>query len=491
MTQDRALQHSFVYSLVESKATSTAKYFFDHEASDLMLGSLIALDQMDNGNLKPEQVAPFLLSGNAALKETASWIVSHHPEWGDALTGFFRDALNKKVISVEEQTELQKQLAALSSNAAIQELIATTLQTGSAELRLLALRAMAQSDLETAPASWTGEITKILSGKELVPEAIAVARAVPAAKEKSSGLSAALLKIARDESQLAEVRLNALAAAPNIAGLEPELFDFLVANLDSAKPVLTRGAATFVLTREKLSQEQLLALTDLFKTVGPLEATRLLSAFEKSAATNEIVGAKLISALKNAKTVNSLRVDRLKSLFEKYPAPVQAQAEPLYAMLNVDAQKQAAHIDELLAALKNGDVRRGQTVFNGPKAVCSSCHSIGYLGGHVGPDLTTIGAVRTERDLLEAIIFPSASFVRSFEPMMVVTKSGDDYSGIVKKDAREEIVLVTGPNAEVKIARADISEMRPGTISVMPAGLDEQLTKQELADLIAFLKATR
>ena len=74
--------------------------------------------------------------------------------------------------------------------------------------------------------------------------------------------------------------------------------------------------------------------------------------------------------------------------------------------------------------------------------------------------------------------------------MIVATKSGDDYSVIVTKDSPEEIILVTGPNAEVKIARNDITEMRPGTTSVMPGGLNEQLSKQELADLIAFLKNT-
>jgi putative heme-binding domain-containing protein len=453
--------------------------------------ALIALDQMDNGNLKPEQVAPFLLSENPKLKETASWIVSHHPEWGEALTGFFRDALAKKEMSAAEQTELQKQLAELSSNAAIQDLLAKTLQSDSAKARSLALKAIAQSNLKTAPESWTAEITKLLGAKETVADAIAAADAVPASKEKSAELSEALLKIARDKSQSAELRLNALAALPNISNLDSELFDFLLANLDSRKPVLTRGAATSVLTRGKLSQEQLLELAERLKNVGPLEASKLLSAFDKQSAVSELVGTKLILALKEAKTINTMRVERLKPLFEKYPASVQSQAESLYAMLNVDAKAQSAHVDELLASLKNGDIRRGQMVFNGTKAACSSCHSIGYAGGHVGPDLTTIGTVRTERDLLEAIVYPSASFVRSFEPMIVSTKNGEDYSGVLKRDAADEIVLASGPNADVKIQRADISEMRPGTISVMPAGLDEQLMKQELADLVAFLKATK
>jgi len=116
---------------------------------------------------------------------------------------------------------------------------------------------------------------------------------------------------------------------------------------------------------------------------------------------------------------------------------------------------------------------------------------MGYLGGRVGPDLTTIGQVRTERDLLESIVYPSASFVRSFEPYVVKTKSDEDYNGVLRKDAPDEIVLATGPSTEVRIARSDIVDFRPGTVSVMPAGMEQQLTRQELADLVAFLKATK
>jgi putative heme-binding domain-containing protein len=116
---------------------------------------------------------------------------------------------------------------------------------------------------------------------------------------------------------------------------------------------------------------------------------------------------------------------------------------------------------------------------------------MGYQGGHVGPDLTSIGTVRTERDLLESIVYPSASFVRSYEPMVVQTKSDEQYTGVLRKDAPDEVVLVTGPGPEIRVARADIAEMRPGTISIMPAGLEQQLSKQELADLLAFLKATK
>jgi putative heme-binding domain-containing protein len=81
--------------------------------------------------------------------------------------------------------------------------------------------------------------------------------------------------------------------------------------------------------------------------------------------------------------------------------------------------------------------------------------------------------------------------VRSYEPVVVATKSGKVYSGVPRKNAPDEVVLATGANEEARIARDEIEEMSPGTVSVMPAGLDQQLTRQELADLFAFLKACR
>ena len=140
-------------------------------------------------------------------------------------------------------------------------------------------------------------------------------------------------------------------------------------------------------------------------------------------------------------------------------------------------------------SLKDGEVRRGQLVFNNPKAACVSCHSIGYIGGKVGPDLTHIGKIRSERDLLESIVFPSASFVRSYEPVQVFTKRGKQLNGVLRKDAPDEVVLAPNATEEARIPRNDIEEIRPGTVSIMPAGLDQQLTPRDLADLVAFLKA--
>jgi putative heme-binding domain-containing protein len=362
----------------------------------------------------------------------------------------------------------------------------------SAATRQTLLQAMAVANLKTAPAIWTPAIGTCLAEKDeaLVRLAVATARALPQAKTNAPNFFKALLEIGADTTRAADLRLEALAAVPGgLRSVEPDLLSFLYANLDSAKSVAMRSATVSVLARAKLGEAQLLTLAETIKTTGPLEVSKLLAAFEHS--TSEAVGLKLMAALKESKGLSGVNPGALKTLVAKYPPSVQAQGNELLALLNVDEGKQKARLDELLATLPKGDIRGGQAVFNSPKAACTSCHKIGYVGGTVGPDLTSISQARTERDLLESIVYPSASFVRSYEPVIVRTKSAEEFSGVLRRDAADEIVLATGPNTEVRVARADITEMRPGRVSVMPAGLDEQLSKQELADLVAFLKGTK
>ena len=109
------------------------------------------------------------------------------------------------------------------------------------------------------------------------------------------------------------------------------------------------------------------------------------------------------------------------------------------------------------------------------------------MGGRIGPDLTSIGRVRGERDLLESIVFPSASFARGYEPVVVTLRSGETRSGVLRSDTRDAIVLATGLRDEVRIPREQILDMQPGSVSLMPLGLADQLTPQDLSDLIAFL----
>jgi putative heme-binding domain-containing protein len=354
------------------------------------------------------------------------------------------------------------------------------------------LGAMARSNLKETPPTWIAGVTRVLTSDdaELIAAAVATARAFPASKKPSPELIAALTTIAANDKVDVSGRLAALAAVPGgITNPPKATFDFLRAHLDHEQPLAIRSLAADVLAHAKLKNEQLMALCNVLQTAGPMELDRLLEPFDKG--TDERVGQALVAALTNAESRSSLRVDAVKTRLAKYPASVHKIAEQLYASLNVDFEKQKAKLEELLGSLKQGDVRRGQAVFHSTKAACFSCHAVGYRGGTVGPDLTRIGAIRSERDLLESIVFPSASFVRGYEPVVVATKDGKSHNGLLRKETPEEILLVLAADKEERIARADIEMIEPSKVSVMPAGLDQQLTVQELADLVAFLKACK
>ncbi len=351
---------------------------------------------------------------------------------------------------------------------------------------------MALSGVKKIPQQWAEALVRILAGNdlELVAAALATIRALRPPTKPPEEWRAALLNVASNATRDATVRLTALAAlAAQPIALEQQFFDLVRSSLDREKPVAVRTLAAEVAARSSLSTEQLVALTRTLKAVGPMELDRVLEAFGSS--SDDRVGRSLIAALRDAPARASLRPETLKPRLAKFGPAVLQQAEELFALLRSDTAKQQARLEQLLAAMPKGDIRRGQVIFNSAKAACHACHAVGYLGGNIGPDLTRIGSIRAERDLLEAIVFPSASLVRSYEPVLVATKDGKFHNGLVRKDAPDEMVLVTGVNQEVRIPRKDIDDVQPSRISIMPAGLDQQLSQQELADLVAFLRACK
>jgi putative heme-binding domain-containing protein len=183
-----------------------------------------------------------------------------------------------------------------------------------------------------------------------------------------------------------------------------------------------------------------------------------------------------------------VRMDLLREALAKYGPGVQKGIGDVEAIVNVDATAQRKRIEEMLPVAMSGDVRRGNAVFYSAKASCSSCHRMGYAGGTTGPELSHVGQTRTERDILESILYPSLSFVRSYEPMSITTQDGKTINGIIKQENAQGYVVATGPDQLVRLTRGDVDDIQPSKVSIMPAGLDKQLTPQELGDLVAFLK---
>jgi len=154
--------------------------------------------------------------------------------------------------------------------------------------------------------------------------------------------------------------------------------------------------------------------------------------------------------------------------------------------------RQKKRLDELSAFLPKGDAQRGARLFNNQeKSKCIICHLKGDKGVRLGPDLTWIGAIRSERDLLEAIVFPNASIVRYHEVVKVVTKDGRVVSGLLVKETVDKMFLSSAEGVVQQVALREIEEARYSNVSLMPEGLDKLLKPEEIADLVAYLKKSK
>jgi putative membrane-bound dehydrogenase-like protein len=491
---DHMLDHSLTYALIEIDDAKATAAGLSNESPQVRRSAMMALDQMDDGGVSSSVVADALSSSDAALRDTAAWIAGRHPDWGGALADAMRRRIANGAPAAGSDAQLVPQLARLAKSEAIQSLLASTV--GDTKLpagqRRIALQAIAASGLNEAPAAWVETLARVITGEDttLLPDAIAAIKGLHVDREQAARIDKQMFDVASRSDLPPDVRLEAMSATHGrIGGLDADLFRFVRAQLAPNQPANRQLAAAEILGRSKLTSSQLDEVADAMRSAGPLEITQLLKAFAQT--TDPTVGARLVASLQSATAAGALRADLLQASLSRFGPQIQQQAESLLARLNPDAGKQRARLDELMSTLPPGDVRRGQLLFNNAKAACASCHSIGYVGGHVGPDLTRVGAARSKRDLIESIVYPSASFVQSFEPMMVITNADERYYGIVRANNAQEVRLVTGPNQEVQVAKKDVKEIRPGTVSLMPAGFDGQLSPQELADLVAFLQACR
>lgn len=483
---DRTLEHALIYALIRIDQRDLILAGLSDSSPAVRRAALITLDQMNSGNLTRELVTPLLDTDDPALQKEALTIIGEHEGWAGETLSLLKTWLSEDTLSAERAAVLRGFLIAQAADPEVQTLIAQALTNSntSRSAKSILLEVIQRSALKEFPVAWRQALESTLKSQDPELQILVIRIAQTNDLPELSGL---LTSLALNTQQPATLRIEALSAAGSqLKSVEAEPFDFLIARMSEEYPPLDRLAAARALAGLPLSEGQLIQLSKQLDAPGPLALPVLLRAYTKSNA--EPVGLALINALNASSAATNLSADELASLLKKYPEPVQKAADPLLKKLGVDLAQQKAHLESLKPLLTQGQIEEGRKIFFGKKAACSGCHAVEDQGGKVGPDLTRIGAIRTGTDLLEAIALPSASFARGYRSYLVVTDSGRIYTGVISRESTDTVYLRTADLSEVRIARDEIEVMKESPTSIMPKGLEQRLTPQEIRDLLAYLQ---
>ena len=146
-----------------------------------------------------------------------------------------------------------------------------------------------------------------------------------------------------------------------------------------------------------------------------------------------------------------------------------------------------ASLDAFVSLVRDkADASRGAAIYARENLKCVTCHRIGDAGGRVGPNLTAIGASSPLDYVIDSLLYPAKNVKEGYNTVVVQTADGQVLTGIQVTRSDAELVLRDATGKEMKIPTADIDEESAGT-SLMPAGLIDGLSREELADLVRYL----
>jgi putative membrane-bound dehydrogenase-like protein len=163
-----------------------------------------------------------------------------------------------------------------------------------------------------------------------------------------------------------------------------------------------------------------------------------------------------------------------------------------YAFLKGGGKKYDLEAFRAFARKNRGDAERGRKLFLDIRGLaCVKCHAVSGNGGTVGPDLAGIGLKYKREDLMTSILEPSKTIAQGYETIVITTKKGQILTGVFKGETGDSLSLMDKDGKKYTVPKKQIDEKYFSTVSTMPNGLNEGMTLQDFADLIAFLEARR
>ncbi len=477
--EDRFLEHAAMYALIQlDQYEATRKAMPKSAAAQRRV--YWALDQMDSSKLAAKDILTLL--EEEELQETATAIAARHPEWAPEFASHFEAALAQP-----EKAQVLETLAAVGPSMVGEERMQAFV--GKALGRDAAVKSVALEVIAESPTSlplvesWKPAFSNLLAnatGEELNQALKAVARLDSKAFGKELDAIAA-----RDELPV-RTRFLALRALQAGDTVNATGFALLLEMLKPDAAPADRAEAVALLSKVRLTKPQLLDLARHVKTASPVDFAPMLGAFSRM--RDAEVGEALSAAVAEAPASASMPATELRRHLSRFPAESVATAQERIESLEQAEQKRIAQLEALVPRVQaEGDAERGRQVFQTGLGTCIMCHQIGEMGKDVGPNLTTIGRIREPRDLLESILFPGASIARDFEAYLITMKDGGVHSGVIREENNQVLKLATVGGLTVEVERAAVASMKAAPASLMPMGLDQTLTEQQLLDLVAYL----
>jgi putative heme-binding domain-containing protein len=177
--------------------------------------------------------------------------------------------------------------------------------------------------------------------------------------------------------------------------------------------------------------------------------------------------------------LNNVRWENLKAEAARLlPLPQGQDAQPL------------PPISELMRL--KGDPVKGAAVFRRDTTTsCIKCHQVNGEGIDFGPNLSEIGAKLGKDALYEAILDPSAGISFGFEAWQLALKDGNEAYGMIVSETAEELAFKTAGGIVTRYPKTEIKSRVQQKLSIMPAGLQQTISRQDLIDLVEYLSSLK
>ena len=222
------------------------------------------------------------------------------------------------------------------------------------------------------------------------------------------------------------------------------------------------------------------------KSFGPAERVEMI----QTLAARPSYAKSLMAAIREktifAHEVTAFHARQIRSFDD---ASLNAELTELWGDVRVTADDKRKWIDQLRGelngeAIAHSDLRAGRAIF---QKTCANCHVLYGVGVKIGPDLT--GSNRKNLDyLLENIVDPSASVGAEFRTMIALLEDGRVINGVVTASTERTVTLQTGQEP-LTLDRKEIESMKQSTTSLMPDGLLQNQSKEQIRDLIGYLQS--